>query len=266
MIQFDQFFQMGWFNHQVPRPSLESKPLVLIEGQLSFPGRMWHELDLGAKVRFIKCNLLSYVYSNLRIVNELWCVLGMIVYVYFPHPKNFQENDNVNSTYYFQCVCQNGWEASRRMCCDLELFIKLICFETKNLYTHVNERLVPHETAKWNAMNWMTSIRFESFEDGTVDIEDFTGSYMLSFCVHSKKHTWYNMDIWVSVHLFAAPFWMLPQPFPKNSNLGQGAGWERYVDDVWSLMGGGPLGNMLSQQLRMIPRVLEVFTANKKHI
>ena len=75
-------------------------------------------------------------------------MISMIVYVYFPHPKNFKTMimSNILFPVCFRLV--ECWEASRRMCCDLELLIKRICFETKNLYTHVNERLVPHETAK----------------------------------------------------------------------------------------------------------------------
>lgn len=115
--------------------------------------------------------------------------------IFSPTPKNFKTM--IMPTYYFQCVSEwlSGREASRRMCCDLELLIKRICFETKNLYTHVNERLVPHETAKWNAMNWMTSIKFESFEDSTVDIEDVRLVVTwLSFSLHSSQT--YMIIIW----------------------------------------------------------------------
>ena len=56
-------------------------------------------------------------------------MISMIVYVYFPHPKKLPRKRI--GQHIISSVFQSGWEASRRMCCDLELLIKLICVETK---------------------------------------------------------------------------------------------------------------------------------------
>ena len=174
----------------------------------------------------------------------------------FRNPKTLRKM--IMPTYYFQCVCQNGWEASRRMCCDLELLIKRICFETKNLYTHVNERLVPHETAKWNAMNWMTSIRFESIWRWYSRHWRFHSVvfYALILCCIKKKHTWsaYYGHMSLRSFVFLTLLELLPT-IPLTPRLGSrswlGALRRRCVGPWWAdgraevvMFGTGHLGKM----------------------
>ncbi len=97
-----------------PRPSLESKALVLIEGHRIAARFVGNVGSMKTVVKLIKCNLLSYA----LICWCEWIVICMFMYI-FPPIGVVLRNPSV-------------------MSCDLELFIKLICLEKNCIYMSMN--------------------------------------------------------------------------------------------------------------------------------